>query len=187
MECMVGPPGTPRSKDRSRGLGRGLALQLRAPGDRLWVREVWARVEPHPLVMEDYGMPLAYRVQRDPVLLAYWRRRVIFLADFPGKKPEQCGQGATDNLWRSPVTMPRWASRLLLEVTEIRVERVQEIGVEDCIAEGMRTNLREHDACCELKDQYAKIWDQINGRMNPWAANPWVWCISFRKLEAEAA
>ena len=161
------------------------------PGDRLWVREVWARVEPSPGVIEKFGMPIAWRVQKEPLLLEYWRKRAIFLADFPDQLPEECGRGASDNKWRSPVSMPRWASRLLLEVTDIRVERVQEISAKDCQAEGINvyetTRLVPPEAeklgDAIYRDQFALLWDSINGTKNPWAANPWVWCISFRRID----
>lgn len=161
------------------------------PGDRLWVRELWARFEPYPNVDEEYGLPIAWRIRKDPILLAYWRKRVVLLADFPGRRPEECGRGASDNKWRSPVTMPRWASRLLLEVTQIRAQRVQEISAEDCEAEGTAVyagerwvHAGEEKLCNAIYlDQFMKRWDAINGRKNPWAANPWVWSVSFRKLE----
>ena len=153
-------------------------------GDRLWVREVWARVEPYPGVLQDYGVPLAWKVEKNPALLDYWRKRIIHLADFPGRKPEDCGRGATDNLWRSPMSMPRWASRLLLEVTEIWVERVQEISETDAEAEGVRWGTYEPGASRgTARGAFMDTWDAINGRKHPWIANPWVWCLGFREIE----
>jgi hypothetical protein len=173
-------------------------------GDRLWVREVWARVEPYPGAMQDYGVPLAWKVEKNPTLLEYWRQRVIHFADFPGKKPEDCGRGATDNLWRSPMSMPRWASRLLLEVTRIWPERVQEISADDAIAEGVETaeGVRHRQGnfapgvqgwmnygprrgynWATPQESYESMWDAINRHKNPWVANPWVWCVEFREIE----
>jgi hypothetical protein len=169
------------------------------PGDRLWVREVWARVEPFPQVLEKYGMPVDWRLKRNPEMLAYWRKRIIYLKDFPGRKPEECGRGASDNRWRSPVTLPRWASRMLLEVTEIRIERLQAISEADAIAEGVeklgefpnitpwRNYLVQQPAGARNFStpirSYVSLWDAINGRKNPWTANPWVWVVSFRRIE----
>ena len=162
-------------------------------GDRLWVREIWARVEPTPAIMEDYRLPIQWRVEKNPVLLRYWLKRIIFLSDFPGKKPEQCGRGSSDNLWRSPVTMPRWASRQLLEVTNVRVERLHEITEEDAKAEGVSEPAPVHGAWCDLsrgreghwsyRKPFADRWDAINGKKNPWSTNPWVWALTFRKIE----
>jgi hypothetical protein len=177
-------------------------------GDRLWVRQVWARIEPFPNVLEDFRMPVPWRVEKNPVLLHYWRQRVIFLSDFPGKKPEECGRGATDNVWRSPGTMPRWAARDRLEVTEIRTERLQEISADDAFAEGVESaEARRHrhgdfspGALGYVnygprrgynfetpQESFATLWDALNGRQNPWAANCWVWVISFRRLDECAA
>lgn len=71
--------------------------------------------------------------------------------------------------------MPRWASRILLEVTEVRVQRLWEISEADARAEGWDGTVLG----------YAKLWDQINGA-GSWDANPWVWAVAFRRLNAGA-
>jgi hypothetical protein len=82
--------------------------------------------------------------------------------------------------------MPRWASRLTLEVVEVRVQQVQEISEGDCWAEGIsrefdaeyyrRTNTVAHAA-------FATLWDSINGKRGfGWDSNPWVWCVTFKQL-----
>lgn len=126
------------------------------PGDRLWVRQMWARVEPTPSVMEDYRMPLYWRVEKKPELQIYWRKRIIYYSDFPSKKPEECGRGATDNVWRTPMSMPRWAARLWLEVTKIKILRLQAIRLEDAFADGLK--------------------------LTDWEENAWVWWVSFKKV-----
>ncbi|MBA7499230.1 hypothetical protein ES704_01970 [subsurface metagenome] len=89
--------------------------------------------------------------------------------------------------WRSPLFMPRWASRITLEVTEVRVERVQGITPEDCILEGL-------DKAEYLKDiwkrtaltEFRIIWDSLNAKRGyGWDSNPWVWVISFKKVGKE--
>lgn len=91
--------------------------------------------------------------------------------------------------------MPRWASRITLEVTGVRVERLQDISRDDAIAEGVRPlvgsdgpnywtvatdfgslNAPTAQHCYEL------LWNWINGP-GSWTANPWVWCVAFRRLE----
>jgi hypothetical protein len=85
--------------------------------------------------------------------------------------------------WQSPVTMPRWACRILLQVTAIRVERLNEISVEDCIAEGLRTNLREQEAVDDLREQFRELWNRLNRGIGiVYELNPWVWVISFRRI-----
>lgn len=81
--------------------------------------------------------------------------------------------------WKPSIFMPKWASRLTLEITDIRVERLQDISGEGCIAEGLSSYMREHDACCDLKNQYQALWQRING-VESWRANPWVWVIDFK-------
>jgi hypothetical protein len=165
------------------------------PGEQIYVREVWARVEPFPSAQEDYRMPLAHRVAKNPVLLKYWLRRVIFLADFPGKQPEQCGRGATDNQWRSPVTMPRWASRQLLTVLDVSLERLQAITEEGAHAEGVLEPAPVHGRWCDLKlgreghwsyrKPFSEHWDKLNGEKHPWSSNPFVWVVKFRRLDTD--
>lgn len=96
--------------------------------------------------------------------------------------------------WRSPLFMPRWAARLWLEITAVKVERMQEISEEDALAEGMpisktlATLIPSPVGTIRLPSATAKNffeyrWDAVNGR-GSWAANPWVWAYTFRKVEA---
>jgi hypothetical protein len=126
-------------------------------GDRLWVRETWNRSEAvRPTIVE----PIIYRADLAVDGGPKWSAR-----------------------WRSPIHMPRWASRITLEVTAVRVERVQDITTEDATAEGV----------CEFNDCHApmlhvslfgELWDSINGKRKgcAWADNPWVWVVSFRRV-----
>jgi len=79
--------------------------------------------------------------------------------------------------------MPRWASRITLEVTDVRVQRVQEISEEDANAEGM-VGSPLHGKFW-YRENFAGLWDTINAkRGHPWASNPWVWAITFQRLAA---
>lgn len=147
------------------------------PGDRLWVKEAW---QPYHAAKEIYypanGAWGIYPDQGD-WFAADWERR-----------------GATKAMTGRPsIHMPRWASRLTLEITRVRVERVQEISEADARAEGV-------DATAPLygdsggyqheghKETFRSLWDSINGKRKgcSWADNPWVWVIKFRKLEGGA-
>lgn len=86
--------------------------------------------------------------------------------------------------WLPGFLLPRSASRIALEIKSVRAERLQDISAESSIAEGMHTNLREHEAVCELRDRYHALWDWLNAKRGyPWDTNPWVWAIAFRRLK----
>jgi hypothetical protein len=88
--------------------------------------------------------------------------------------------------WKPSMFMPRWASRLTLEISEVRVERVQEINDEDALAEGMDdAYLVKHGLCSDRRVAYRFLWDDLNkGRGFWWERNPWVWVVTFRQAEA---
>ena len=82
--------------------------------------------------------------------------------------------------------MPRWASRITLEITNIRVERLQDISEEDAQAEGVIEDYRPDVDPMGLASNYRvafrELWDSINGP-GSWSANPWVWVVEFRRVE----
>ena len=90
--------------------------------------------------------------------------------------------------------MPRWASRILLEITDVRVERLNSISQEDAQAEGLeltgwRPTYSDPDSGGEVMtpyDNFAELWSSIYGEKS-WKANPWVWAISFKRVEGGAA
>jgi hypothetical protein len=140
-----------------------------APGDRLWTRETWAaRLD------QDHVKPR----DLDPK-----RNTVCFWAD-----PQTCNTGCAGAAGkkRPGIFLPRWASRDLLEVTDVRVQRVQDISEEDAQAEGVEHHWcgspkYSHAGCCGYVAGYRVLWDQINGA-GSWASSPWVWAVSFRRL-----
>ena len=79
--------------------------------------------------------------------------------------------------------MPRWASRITLEITNIRVERLQDISEADAIAEGATASIvGDNLNFLKYRAGYQTLWDSINGKKAPWDSNPWVWVIEFRRL-----
>ena len=140
---------------------------LRCPygktGDLLWVRETWH---------ENTVLPLSSRPPGDAVY------RADLAAD---------GTPKYSTSWRPSIHMPRWASRLLLEITGVRVERVQEITHDDMRAEGVRPNQEASLLWREsLTENFIALWDTTT--TNPaytWDANPWVWVISYRRIAPE--
>ena len=126
-------------------------------GDRIWVRETWAR----------------YNVDQDSHDLAY---RATTPEDWPPN-------GA---IWRPSVHMPRWASRILLEITNVRVERLNDISEEDAKAEGVSPSahtITPPEAVYRVG--FGELWRSIYGDEN-WEKNPWVWVIEFKRVQEQS-
>ena len=155
------------------------------PGDRLWVRETWQGPlldsEEHEAQFRDDG-PEAFK---KPGFCAYRATDTLDAVDVDGN--ELC--------WRPSIHMPRWASRILLEVVSVRVERLNDISESDCWAEGIEEVIHLFDApsqaemanrlglCLEdAKPLYAQLWEFINGA-GSWDENPWVWVVEFKRIE----
>lgn len=141
-------------------------------GDRLWVREAYQGPLFHFDQMETY-LEDTSKFER-PEFCEY-------RAD-GGKTPEY--YDADDNLrygWKPSIHMPRWASRITLEITAVRVERLNDISEEDAKAEGAPTEL------CIIGEKhymgFRTLWKSIYGEEN-WRANPWVWVIEFKQVSA---
>lgn len=88
--------------------------------------------------------------------------------------------------WRPSIHMPRWASRITLEVTGVRVEQLHSISDADAIAEGVQWHRSSGVECpaglaMGPRESYRLLWEQINGA-GSWSLNPFVWCISFRRV-----
>ena len=83
---------------------------------------------------------------------------------------------------RSPLFMPKWAARDWLRVTNLKVERLQEISEEDCVAEGITTVWPKNESCGE----YVHLWNRINGKKHPWERNEWVVAYTFERILASA-
>jgi hypothetical protein len=144
-----------------------IACPYGKPGDRLWVRETWhggngSSGQPAPGYV-------SYRA--DGEMMEFFRKK--------------------GNRWRSPIHMPRWASRIILEVESVRVERLQDITSDDALAEGVDTNPDSYIATIDGKPAktvaisaayaFGYLWDSIHGR-GAWKANPWVWVAGFKRV-----
>lgn len=133
--------------------------------ERLWVRET--------CFINDYrqaGVPVDERAGID----------VVYRAD---PLPDWEGEESLVT-WRPSIHMPRWASRILLEITDVRVERLHDITEEQALAEGVMSAERDIDpdgndySPLEL---FGGLWTKLNG-MDSWNANPWVWVVEFRRI-----
>lgn len=91
--------------------------------------------------------------------------------------------------WKSPVTMPKEAARLFLKVTGVRIERLQDITLADCMAEGMPLNEEMYQynmqaAYNEIRGHYSRYWDERNKKKSyDWQSNPYVWVYQFERIE----
>lgn len=143
---------------------------------RLWVRETWQTFR------NDAGYEiLVWRATAadDVVDIAY---------------PDGIIEQVKIEKWRPSLLMPRIASRITLRVASVRVERVQDITSADAIAEGISAPANSLTIDCDTtdpRDDFRALWDRVStGRAKKrqdWAANPWVWAITFERIDAEAA
>lgn len=166
------------------------------PGDRLWVRETWQYWD----WSEDGEPLLKYRSDGQKKVRTPSDQHQQFAVDdvWAGlSMPDNVAIDgvARDRRWRSSATMPRWASRITLEVTGVRVERVQDISERDAESEGVVGTQEHRDAvACNPKRPgnaryaYSIRWrNQHDGNPFTWDANPWVWVVDFRVLDGGGA
>ena len=141
------------------GCGTVVDTRYRVGGTRLWVRETWAPIDRTQSNAE--GQPAWYRADQERDIVG-----------FP---------------WKPSIHMPRWASRITLEIVSVRVERLNGISRKDAAAEGIcypdgepkpewywNSNFPEQN--------FAGLWEAINGR-GSWQANPWVWVVEFKRIQ----
>lgn len=181
--------------DPSRFLG--IRCPYGAPGDRLWVRETWAPCEAK--VRKGHFQYAADGAVGHEVTTnggeRWWERSGHTM----GVSDERLSGMwvSKPSRWRPSIHMPRWASRLTLEVTGGRVERLQDITEADAIAEGVemssryegrwRNYVRERESSGigatvgDARGSFCSLWESINGAYS-WASNPWVWCVSFKRV-----
>ncbi len=141
------------------------------PGDRLWVREsftTWCDIH-------DAGGEAPYQTCR--------------CGEIESVEYRAGNKTANQPRWKPSIHMPRWASRITLEITDVRVQRIQDIPEEDATAEGCERELYPDGTdwgatLVTAKDEFETLWDSLNAKRGfGWSVNPWVWAISFRRIE----
>lgn len=129
-------------------------------GDRLWVKETWGYRSTLSISLcegECSHRHLAYRFSEPDAMV--WH-------------------------WTPPLYMPRWASRITLEITATLIERVQDITERGAIAEGVMPCGHDGYHTDQHRCAFRTLWDRINQKRGfAWAINPWVWVIKFRRVE----
>ena len=178
-------------------------------GDRLWVKETWGVVS-H--TFDENENICAWVPDRPCTPITemkfgngYYDGHVIYKSDgdFEWNAGDDCSI-ETKSAWNPAMYMPRLASRLTLEITGIRVKRLQDITIQDIRQEGIDIGTQCIDCmdmygtpCCkddesecgildEVRYEYSTLWDSLNAKRGfPWSSNPWVWVIEFKKVEVK--
>ncbi len=163
------------------------------PGDRLWVKEKHAFLDVTKSALSQFPL-VGGGVGPD-----VWNLCVEYsdgtqnpTPSVEGDRPKQTRERGEIG-WRPSIHMPRWASRITLEITGVRVERLHDISEDDAKAEGAtfhdgrgigHSGWRHDykDVHADARSSFARLWTDINGA-GSWAANPWVWAIEFRRVE----
>jgi len=166
----------------------GLRCPYGAPGDTLWVRETWAHYQTVNHVWRSEGR--AFDEVSDG-LAGYRADGHDSIEDFRAHVRLMSGCDLehviiNGDRWRPSIHMPRWASRITLRITDVRVERLQDISEGDARAEGCpyppEWAGRFMDRDETAKTWFKSLWNHIHGP-DAWQENPWVWVISFERVK----
>ncbi|MBI4020703.1 MAG: hypothetical protein HY369_00505 [Candidatus Aenigmarchaeota archaeon] len=166
--------------------GNGRKLWTIIPQEsRLWTRETWALLDvqsnyPDPETTSEWTGPIPAEEPLDS--------RILYRAD---DGPWRDEIATREWRWRSPIFMPRWASRITSEIVSLRIEHLQDIPFYDIRKEGI--GCPEHDfpgglcvsECPTLRRAFVDGWDQINGKRAPYSSNPWCWVLTLKRIEKE--
>lgn len=163
----------PWAEDCERGGDIWFTCPFGEVGDRIWVRETWAEAGASAPDLK------------------------LYRANYPDHVPAHYENvpPAEEIRWTPPIHMPRWASRITLEITAVRVERLNDISEEDAAAEGvgqLRGGFWKHyqpgwtQHQLSARGSFVTLWKSIYGA-DSWQANPWVWVIEFKRVEGGAA
>lgn len=185
------------------------------PGDRIWVRETWGVVS-HELDEDGRIQPWtpdrpATAIHEMPFGNGYYTGHAIYAADGDFTWGDDDGYEDGRSCWKPSIHMPKAASRILLEITDVRVERLNAISEEDAIAEGMQGvicpcckgdseySTSQYDAetlavvdeipcraCESNRSKFFTLWDSIYG-YGQHCIGEWVWVIEFKRVEGGAA
>jgi hypothetical protein len=179
-----------KTKDRQLWIGcndEGTTIFAKCPygdeGDRLYVRETWARIYNGEGCIDDIepcpkgpcpGCHIEYRADTD--------------AKYPAEWDDDFGDDPDCPKWSPSIHMPRWASRINLEIEFVRAEHLQDISDEDCEREGVSPSTggdaadwRDNES--GWRRTYRQLWDHLNAKRGySWDSNSWVWVIGFKKI-----
>lgn len=165
---------------------------LGKPGDQLWVRETFALLGNEDGVCVDWQNNMvkgdeqaAARIYKASCEQKHGDYGLYSIPDSAYWKPDTSNM-KYEGSWRPSIHMPRWASRIDLLITGVRVERLQDISEQDARAEGCAYGKGngEIDLAVRPENHFPTLWASIYGA-DGWQANPWVWVIEFERMEAK--
>lgn len=170
-----------------------LVCKYGQPGDRLWVRETWGVVS---YAWNESGDRVEWMPDRPatpvvelPFGKGYYTGHVIYAADGTfAWAGDDDGGGESRSAWHPSIHMPRAASRITLEITGVRVERLNDISEADCIAEGCAGGhgaIPDYAYSATPHEHFRDIWLSLNGP-GSWYVNPWVWVVEFKRIQEAA-
>ncbi|HCH9096605.1 TPA: hypothetical protein NNT20_003697 [Salmonella enterica] len=161
----------PWSEDTEKACDYWHPCSFGAVGDRIWVRETFR--------VHSRATDVATLVYRASVRNSWTEQthRVPVAV---------CNKPATPEKWTPSIHMPRWASRITLEITDVRVERLRDLSEEDAKSEGIIPSAGGVLPGWEYRINFRDLWMDIYGTDN-WEANPWVWVIEFKRIEGGEA
>lgn len=166
------------------------------PGERLWVRETWGVIS-HDF--DEHGNMIDWKPDRPASAIremrfgqGYYSGHVIYRADGEAAwAGDDDGGGDDRSAWKPSIHMPRIASRILLEITDVRVERLQDISDDQAKAEGVRLYTDHAELgewwhvdgidtySADPRRSFELLWSSVGG---DWVANPWVWVVEFKRV-----
>ena len=166
------------------------------PGDRLWVRETWGVIShtwnEHGDMVDWVPDRPATAIRELPFGRGYYSGHVIYAADGANEwAGDDDGGGEPRSAWHPSIHMPRAACRILLEITDVRVERLQDISEDQAKAEGVRLYTDHAELgdwwhvegietySADPRKSFELLWNSTGGN---WDANPWVWVVEYRRV-----
>lgn len=164
----------------------GISCPHGGVGDRLWVRETWSVVSHE---FDDDGLMIDYvpdrptkAVHEMPYGHGYFTGHVIYSADggFTWGDDDGCIDGRS--CWKPSIHMPRWASRITLEIIDVRVERLKNAGDTEFKAEGYPLERELIGGSMDPFCWFRNLWDSVSPTNFKYEDNPWVWVIEFKRI-----
>jgi hypothetical protein len=168
-------------------------------GDRLWVRETWGVVshafDENEQIIDWVPDRPATVIHEMPFGNGYYSGHAIYAADGEFTWGDDDGHGEK-SCWKPSIHMPRWASRITLEITNVGVQRLNSISQNDAAREGLHKLPASGRYCItpgaqyfggashDAREVFSWLWQSIYGEES-WQANPWVWVIEFKRVEGD--